>query len=308
LWQAGEVSLRALGRTAVLVGATGAACVTYASAVELRWFALRHATAPILPPGSDPLKILHISDLHLLPRQHRKIDWVRRLADLKPDLVVNTGDNISGFDSIPPLLEAYGDLLDVPGVFVFGSNDYWSPILKNPARYLLPGDKRHRIRRDPDLPFEEMRSELTGRGWADLNNARATLKVNGLRLDFAGVDDSHIDRDDYAAVAGPIDPAADVSIGVTHSPYRRVLDAFVGDGYPLIFAGHTHGGQLVVPFYGALVTNCDLDTSRVKGLSTYGDETTQTMLHVSAGLGTSPFAPIRFCCRPDATLLTLVPR
>ena len=54
-----------------------------------------------------------------------------------------------------------------------------------------------------------------------------------------------------------------------HAPYLRSLDAFTADGYPLILAGHTHGGQLCIPFYGALVTNCDLDTDRVKGLSTH---------------------------------------
>lgn len=302
------MSIRTVGRAALAAGATGAACVAYASVIELHWFALRRATVPILPAGSDPLKLLHLSDLHLLPRQHRKIAWVRRLADLEPDLVVTTGDNISGFDSVPPLLSAYADLLRLPGTFVFGSNDYWSPKLKNPARYLLPGDRRHRIRRTPDLPFEEMRTAFTGHGWTDLNNARATLKVNGLRLDFAGVDDPHIGRDDYSTVAGPVDPAADLSIGVTHAPYKRILDPMIADGYPLVLAGHTHGGQLAVPYYGALVTNCDLDTSRVKGLSTYGTEDGQTALHVSAGLGTSPYAPVRFCCRPEATLLTLVSR
>lgn len=285
---------------AATVGA-GAACLAWAAAVEVRWFALRRATVPVLPPGSDPLRVLHVADLHLMPYQRRKIDWVRSLIDLEPDLVVNTGDNIAGFDSVPPLLSAYGELLDLPGVFVFGSNDYWSPILKNPARYLLPGDKRHRVKREPDLPFEEMRAAFVERGWADLNNARATLKVNGARLDFTGVDDPHVKRDRYDAVDGPVDPVADLSIGVAHAPYLRVLDNFVRDGYPLIFAGHTHGGQVAVPFYGALVTNCDLDTSRVKGLTSYDG----AWLHVSAGLGTSPYAPIRFCCRPEATLLTL---
>ncbi len=301
-------SHRTLGRIAAAIGLTGAACVTYAAAVEVRWFTLRRATVPVLPRGSDPLKVLHVSDLHLLPRQHRKIDWVRSLSGLEPDLVVNTGDNIAGFDSVPALLTAYGDLLDLPGVFVFGSNDYWSPILKNPALYLLPGDKRHIVPRSPDLPFEPMRAAFTERGWTDLSNAKATLKVNGLRLDFAGVDDPHVMRDDYAAVAGPVDAAADLSVGIAHAPYRRVLDAFVSDGYPLILAGHTHGGQLAVPFYGALVTNCDIDTSRVKGLTTYGAGSRQAQLHVSAGLGTSPFAPVRFCCRPEATLLTLTAR
>jgi uncharacterized protein len=292
----------------VATAAAGTACLAWAAGVEVRWFALRRATAPVLPPGADPIRVLHLSDLHLLPRQRRKIDWVRSLIDLEPDLVINTGDNISGFDSVQPALAAYGELLDLPGVFVFGSNDYWSPILKNPVRYLLPGDKRHRVGREPDLPFEEMRAAFTDHGWVDLNNARATLKVNGARLDFAGVDDPHVGWDRYGAVAGPVDPEADLSIGVAHAPYLRVLDNFVDDGYPLIFAGHTHGGQLVVPFYGALVTNCDLDTSRVKGLSSYGTGDRQAWIHVSAGLGTSPYAPFRFCCRPEATLVTLTPR
>ena len=88
-------------------------------------------------------------------------------------------------------------------------------------------------------------------------------------LGLTGLDDPHIKRDRYAAVAGGPDPDADFKLAVVHAPYLRVLDAFTADRYPLILAGHTHGGQLCIPFYGALVTNCDLDTDRVKGLSTH---------------------------------------
>ncbi|WP_328332564.1 metallophosphoesterase [Kribbella sp. NBC_00382] len=295
-------------KSAAVVTAVGAACVAYAAAVEVRWFTLRRVTVPVLPVGAAPLKVLHLSDLHLMPNQEKKIRWVNDLARLEPDLIVNTGDNISSPDSVLPLLRAYGALLDVPGVFVFGSNDYWKPHFKNPAKYLLPANKQRHKPHGPDLPYEEMRSSFTSAGWVDLNNERSTLKVNGLRLDFAGTDDPHIKRDRYSDVAGEVDPAADLSIGVTHAPYQRVLNGFVGDGYPLVLAGHTHGGQLAVPLYGALVTNCDLDASRVKGLSTWGFEGRQAALHVSAGLGTSPYAPVRFACRPEATLITLVPK
>jgi predicted MPP superfamily phosphohydrolase len=295
-------------KTTAVVAGVGAACVAYAAGIEVRWYTLRRFTVPVLPPGAEPLKVLHVSDLHMMPTQEQKIRWVNQLAELEPDLVVNTGDNISNPNSVLPLLRAFGDLLDLPGVFVFGSNDYWKPRFKNPVNYLLPPQQQRHKPHRPDLPFEELRTAFTDAGWTDLNNAKATLKVNGLHLDFAGTDDPHIKRDRYDEVAGEVDPAADLSIGVTHAPYQRILNAFVGDGYPLVLAGHTHGGQLAVPIYGALVTNCDLDTSRVKGLTTWGHEDRQAALHVSAGLGTSPYAPVRFACRPEATLLTLVPR
>lgn len=95
---------------------------------------------------------------------------------------------------------------------------------------------------------------------------------------------------------------------MVHAPYLRSLDAFTADGYPLILAGHTHGGQLCIPFYGALVTNCDLDTDRVKGLSTHRSGGNTSYMHVSAGCGANRYTPMRFACPPEATLLTLTAR
>jgi uncharacterized protein len=280
--------------------AVGAACVAYAAAYEVRAYRLRRFDVPVLPPGSAPIRVLHLSDLHLVPGQQDKIDWVRGLAALEPDLVVNTGDNIAHPDSVPLALEAYEPLLDRPGVFVFGSNDYFAPVFKNPLRYFwIRGGPRALT--TPRLPTEDMRHAFTEAGWLDLSNAKAELKVDGRRLAFAGVDDPHIRWDRYEDVAGPADGSAELTIGVTHAPYRRVLDAMVADGYRLLLAGHTHGGQVCVPGAGALITNCDLDSGRAKGLSRWGP----SWLHVSAGLGTSPYAPIRFACYPEASLLTL---
>jgi predicted MPP superfamily phosphohydrolase len=264
----------------------------------------------VLAAGSSPLRILHLSDAHMTPSQHRKQEWMRGLAALEPDLVVNTGDNLAHLDALPSVLRAYGDLLDLPGVFVFGSNDYFSPIGKNPALYLVGGTGTSAGRnewwrtRKRDLPFEPMRRAFTDRGWTDLTNTHASLDVAGRRLAFVGVDDPHLGYDELDEQ--PADASADLAIGVAHAPYLRVLDRWNALGYPLIMAGHTHGGQLCVPFHGALVTNCDLDRKRAKGLHTHrtpGHE--PSWLHVSAGLGTSPYAPVRFACRPEATLLTL---
>ena len=297
------------GRLALGTVALGAACVAYGAGYEVRSFRLRRVDVPVLDPGEPSLRVLHLSDLHLRPGQRKKQEWVRRLAALQPDLVVSTGDHLSHPDAVPPLVVALGPLLDVPGAFVFGSNDYYAPSFKNPARYFA-GPSKISVAQEPTLPFEDLRKELAQGGWADLNNARATVQVDGRTLALVGVDDPHIGRDRYEHVAGPVPLEADLAMGVAHAPYRRVLDAMAADRLPLILAGHTHGGQLCVPGIGALVTNCDLPVSQAKGLSRHdrGGVGAGPWLHVSAGLGTSPYAPIRFACPPEATLLTLVGR
>jgi predicted MPP superfamily phosphohydrolase len=234
------------------------------------------------------------------PSQRRKQAWVRDLASWTPDFIVNTGDNLSHPKAVPAVVQALGDLLSVPGVFVFGSNDYFAPKLKNPANYLT--NPTHRVQGEP-LPWKDLRAAFTERGWLDMTHTRRQFDVAGLHIAAAGVDDPHLSRDRYDTIAGPANPTANLTLGLAHSPEPRVLDRFAADGYQLVMAGHTHGGQLCVPFYGAIVTNCELDRSRVKGPSKWG---VHTQLHVSAGVGTSPFAPFRFCCRPEATLLTLV--
>ena len=298
--------MRAL--TSSLLGATtvGAAGLAYSTGYERRAYTLRRVEVACLPSDARPLRVLHLSDLHMTPGQTDKQAWLRGLADLEPDLVINTGDNLAHLTAVPVVLRALGELLDVPGVFVLGSNDYFAPVLKNPARYLLPSGGARRPTGAP-LPWRELRDALSQRGWLDLDNRRGDLTIGELRLAFVGVDDPHLGYDDLDAVWGTPDPSAGLAIGVAHAPYLRVLDSFTRDGYRLILAGHTHGGQLRLPGYGALVTNCDLDRARARGLHRHTVDGVTSWLHVSAGLGTSPYAPVRFCCRPEATLLTLLP-
>ncbi len=289
-----------LKTTAAAAVGTVVAGIGYASLIERNAFVVREATMPVLSPGSSPLKVLHISDIHMRPSQRRKQAWLRDLAGWEPDFVVNTGDNLAHPKAVPAVVQALGDLLSVPGVFVFGSNDYFAPKLKNPVNYLT--NAGHRIHGEP-LPWQDLRAAFTERGWLDMTHTRREFEVAGLYIAAAGVDDPHLSRDRYATIAGPANVTANLTLGLAHSPEPRVLDRFAADGYQLVMAGHTHGGQLCLPFYGAIVTNCDLDRSRAKGPSRWG---AHTQLHVSAGIGTSPFAPLRFCCRPEATLLTLV--
>ncbi|CCH86048.1 Metallophosphoesterase [Modestobacter italicus] len=298
-------------RTAVpaAVVASGAATVAYASLVERTAWTLRRFDVPVLPPGSAPLTVLQLSDLHMTAGQRSKQEWVAGLADLRPDLVITTGDNLAGMDAVPATLRALDPLMELPGAFVLASNDYYAPRPKNPFKYFKTDHKR--VHGDP-LPWRDLRDGMTARGWLDLTNATGTLTVAGTQIAFTGLDDPHLKRDRYDDVGGPADPDADLTIGLVHSPEPRVLDRFAADGWDLLLCGHTHGGQLRVPFYGALVTNCGIDRQHVRWLHRWAQPSpghpNGTWLHVSAGLGTSPYAPARFACPPEATLLTLNPR
>jgi uncharacterized protein len=286
--------------------------LTAYAAREARQYTLRRVEVPVLPAGARPLRVLHLSDIHMTPGQTRKQEWLNGLAVLRPDLVVNTGDNLSHRDSVPVVTRSLGGLLEVPGVFVFGSNDYFEPTFRNPFQYLLPDTgKRHTD--VPHLPFGDLRDAFRAAGWVDLTNRRESLEVGDLLLAFAGVDDPHLRYDRLEEVAGPADPDADLRLGVAHAPYLRVLDAFAADGYDAVLAGHTHGGQVCLPGGRALTTNCDLEPERARGLHRHPADSRpgdpgSSWLHVSAGLGTSPYARIRVACRPEATLLTLVSR
>lgn len=308
--------LKVLRSSALGATALGATALTWAL-IEARAYTLREFDLPILPPGHTPLRVLHLSDLHLLPTDHRRIEWVKGLARHNPDIVFTTGDNFSHPGALPAVIEAMSPFLDLPGGFVTGSNDYYPPVLKNPFAYLRARESAPRPTSGPSLPAGDLIAALKTAGWAHLDNARAQITVQGTTIDLVGTGDAHIDAARYPPPSGrpPIDAGgtAHLRIGVTHAPYTRVLERMRLDRVDLALAGHTHGGQVCLPGYGALVTNCDLDRRMAKGVHEWPAQAEglpaeeRLWLHVSAGLGTSPFTPIRFACRPEASLLTLHP-
>ncbi|VXB92859.1 putative secreted protein [Microbacterium sp. 8M] len=294
------------------VGAAGVAAATWGIGIERYLFTLRHATARSLPAGSRPLRILHVSDAHMAPWQHRKQRWLASLAQLRPDLVVNTGDNLGHERGLEGVRAAFAPFAGVPGVFVHGSNDVHAPSPRNPFRYFMGPSAR--VPTAPKLDTAAMDAFFTDElGWTDLNNTAATLTVAGSRIDLFGVEDAHRDWDDLEALPSAIDAlgprSADIPVlGVTHAPYQRVLNAFTDLGADAILGGHTHGGQVCIPGFGAVVANCDIPLKQAKGLSSWSHAGRTVPLNVSAGCGHSIYAPVRFACRPEATLLTLLPR
>jgi uncharacterized protein len=297
-----------IGTGRALLGAAAGAAV-WGTLIERTAFTVRTARLAVLPPGSPELKVLHLSDLHMAPWQRKKQRFLRELGELEPDLVVDTGDNLGHELGLLGVRAAFEPFRGVPGVFVWGSNDYWGPEPKNPFGYLVQSSGPPPTPRRLDR--EALHEYLLGLGWTDLDNVGARLVVKGVPLDLVGVDDPHRHYDRLDVVAPELErlrssgPTAALTVGVAHAPYRRILDSFVDHGAGLLLAGHTHGGQVAVPFLGALTTNSDLPKRQAKGVSqwTYAGRTVP--LNVSAGVGTSIYAPVRFAVRPEVSLLTL---
>ena len=264
-------------------------------------YQLRQVSLPLLPSGASDIRILHFSDLHLTPARKREIADIKGWAKLKPDLVISTGDFLAHRESVGVALSALNELLDVPGLYVFGSNDYYAPKFKNPLSYLKKDTGERNL--GQKLPIEEFDRQLQNRGWINLNNNKSLIRINEVTIDVRGTDDAHLELDDYERVSGK--KSGEISIGVTHAPYARVLDAMAQDEIDLIFAGHTHGGQVRMPWFGgskSITTNCDLPNWRSRGLTR---EESQPWLNVSAGMGYSPFAPLRIFCPPEVSLIWL---
>ena len=308
-----KTAATALGAAA----AVGAGAFAWGSLVERNRFGVRFETLPILEPGARPLTVLHLADLHLAPWQRAKIEWVRSLADLEPDLVVNTGDNLGHVEAQEALEYALAPFASAAGVYVNGSNDYVGPSFKNPLRYFIGPSKRNHKSTALDTPRLERFFE-NDLGWLSLNNTARAMTIKGSNIEFFGVNDAHRGWDKLGSLPGAIETMQEnvewppgrsgqdpITIGVTHAPYQRVLNSFVTNGADVIFAGHTHGGQVRVPGLPALVTNCDIPRDQAQGLSVWHHARRAAYLNVSAGIGTSIYAPVRFACPPEAVLVTL---
>ena len=283
----------------LLIG-VGALVFVWAAFVERNLFTVKYESVAVLPPGAKPIRVLHISDIHMAPWQKRKQRWLARLAELKVDLVVDTGDNLGHTKALAPTLAALAPLIELPGAFVNGSNDYHAPGFRNPFNYLFKPSTPM-----PGRPLDtESLNRAFEKNWLNLNNKSGTLNIKGTTLGFVGLDDPHDQLADYDGIKLPT--GADVLIGVAHAPYLRVIEE-LGD-CALIFAGHTHGGQVCLPGGRAIVTNCDLPAKNARGLSGWQTAKGETFLNVCAGLGTSIFAPVRLFCRPEVRLLTLLPK
>jgi uncharacterized protein len=281
----------------VSLALAGAACVAYGILIERRWYRVATYRLPVLPQGTaSTFTLLHLSDLHFISADRAKARLLASLPDA--DVTVVTGDMLGEPEAVESVVRA---LEPVRGrsasYFVLGSNDYFAP---QPLSYLAYFRKRRRRRRAAPGGARELVPLLEADGWVHLRNRREITEARGLSLEIVGLDDPHIERHDLR-VAVRKEPRA-FGLAVVHSPDPAPELAALG--YDLAVCGHTHGGQVRMPLVGALVTNSSFPTRLCMGLSRFG----RMLLHVSPGLGTSKFAPFRFLCRPEATVLVLTQR
>ncbi|WP_370326372.1 metallophosphoesterase [Euzebya sp.] len=293
---------RRAGRAAGGVVAASGLAVAYAVGIERRWYATRHEVLDVLRrPGR--LRVMVFADLHLAPGQGHRLAYLRRAAEeWQPDVIVSAGDNLESGEVIDDVVALHRDVLastGAVGLAVLGAHDRYGPTRGNPATYLLGPSSGPRGQR---LDTDRLVEGLSAGGWQVLENAGTVVDTPAGAVQVVGVGDPHIDADDLGVVPAA-DPGAVLRLGLVHAPYLRALHAFDASGFDLALSGHTHGGQLAVPWWGALVSNCDLPPSQARGTSRIGVD---LRLHVSAGLGHSIYFPFRFACRPELSVLDLV--
>lgn len=296
--------------------ALGAACVAHGTLVEPRWFRRRDLTlpgalrVPASAAGHPParrLRVLQVADTHLTPPAPRMARFLREIAAAtQPDLVVAAGDLLGAVGAEDATVELLAPLTDGgrrPGLVVLGSNDLYGPLPKSPLIYFTDPDRR---RLGPRLDTARFVAGLRATGWTVLRDTHTVIDVSGRRVLVSGLDDPHLEswsppaaEDLLPAQRVPID----LHLGLVHAPYTAAVSLLTGIGSDVVLAGHTHGGQVRLPGIGALVGNCDLPLDRVRGASRWDG----AWLHVTPGMGQSRYAPFRFACRPEATVIDLLP-
>lgn len=295
--------LRASAATVGAVGAVGVGCVAYGTLIERRWYRMRRLRVEGILRAPGVLRILHVSDLHLVPGQDHRVAFLAELAELDHDVVVATGDLLGAEHAEDVTAAALAPLTSRgrPGLAVLGSSDLFAPRLKSPLTYFTAPDDR--VLGAP-LDTGRLVERLAGYGYMTLRGEVTTVDTPAGAVAVGGFDDPHLETTvipDPAMLAPPSGSDAVLNLGLVHAPYVAALDSLHDAGHDLLLAGHTHGGQVRLPGIGALTANCDIPLDQARGLSRHRGR----WLHVSPGLGHNRYFPFRFACRPEVTVLEL---
>lgn len=262
-------------RTVIGLATVGALCIAYGYFVEPHWpetNIVRMETSK-LPKGTPLMRIVHISDLHSDAKPRLEERLPNLVAAEKPDLIVFTGDAINSSAALPLFKRCLRELAALAPTFVVRGNwdmEYWH---------------------NPHL-FDDT-------GVRELDGEAVKIGIKGAEIWVAGAPFGLEER--IGKTLASVPQGAFV-VFLYHSP--DAIDALPRDRVDLYCAGHTHGGQVALPFYGALVTYSKFGKKYESGLYRVDG----TWLYVNRGLGLSrwPPLPVRFCARPEITVIEVV--
>lgn len=284
-------------RTLLLISALAAIAIgAYGTLIEPFRLRVRRVQIPVSSwdAADDPVRILHITDLHLRAGDVRRVRMLHGLSHLRPDLLLLTGDLIHGGhrprDELETVLAALAPIRAAHGAYaVLGNHDHV---------------RRHRIRSwlGQPLRFQDtsaLEDTLKTHGIRVLTNTHATVTIRGKQLTLIGVDDPFYWLDDIGrATAGA--PRDGARLLLAHTPdIIRTLD---DERFDLILCGHTHGGQVRLSEDIVWHTNTRMKLPRNAGLMRMGDH----LVYCSAGVGVSVL-PVRINCPPEVGWIELVP-
>ncbi len=281
--------------------------------------------------GRPYLTILHLSDFHL--RKNRKgkklFEFVQSLSDCRPDLIFITGDLVDKDENIPYLVQMLKPLKAKYGKFaVLGVHDYYNKKISEFLRNMVKRKKKYL--RQNDIP--RLKKELGDIGIQVLQNQVVAIDghndpIKGIQV--AGIDDPILDKADVDKAFGKnfgqqkdreyyrqkyiehfrfkqrdfhiLEEDARLVFALMHTPDSHTIIDLVQKGADIIFAGHTHGGQVRLPMTGAILTGCRLNPRYASGLFYFK----KFVLYVSRGLGEGRFSQFRFFCSPEASMIRL---
>lgn len=285
--------------SAASLAAVGLGTFIYARMIEPRRYSIDRLRVDTglrseeLQAGLCPqrLRILHLSDLHMRKPESDKLDFLRRATDDFFDLIFITGDIFEDHSAL-----AYaGRIVTRPprlGTFaVLGNHDCYDYNLLNRSIGRLIKKWRFPKRTRDVSAFVQA---LESAGINVLCNAAAAFPEEKIRI--TGIDYPGIRENDLNLLCAQAEPDS-LNIVLMHVPHK--LSRLSQLGFHAAFCGHTHGGQVRIPFFGPLITDSELPRHEASGPLWRGE----TFVHVSRGIGADPRTNIRFFCPPHATII-----
>ena len=245
----------------------------------------------------NPLQILHLSDIHFAYLDRKLASFFDRLAELNPDLIVLTGDIIDCREGVYEAEKQLSKLKSKSGIFaVMGNHDYYDYRLYDCLFHNFQG-QRHPLKRNGTLKLRGVYKKLRIK---ELRNESQSVEIDGQQIGIHGVDDPVTGHADLTRLRVQKNP------GMPHILLSHSLDVLFGlseHEIDICFSGHTHGGQVCLPGWGAIITHSRAGRKYASGIKKFMN----IQCCISRGMGSSRFMPIRFFSRPEAILLTLKP-